>query len=92
MIFMYEKELISVLNARVKELEKKNAELEEKHWGECRLISLYDEAVRDLRTGYFQLLDENVVLRMWIRDHFNGDISETSKAVDEALAKKIENY
>ena len=86
---MYEKELISVLNARVKELEKKNAELEEKHWGECRLISLYDEAVRDLRTGYFQLLDENVVLRMWIRDHFNGDISATSRAVEEALANRI---
>lgn len=86
---MYEKELISVLNARVKELEKKNAELEEKHWGECRLISLYDETVRDLRTGYFQLLDENVVLRMWIRDHFNGDISATSRAVEEALANRI---
>lgn len=89
---MYEQELISVLNTRIKELEKKNAELEEKHWGECRLISLYDEAVRDLRTGYFKLLDENVVLRGWIRDHFNGDVSATSKAVDEALAKKIENY
>lgn len=88
---MYEKELISVLNARVKELEKKNAELEEKHWGECRLISLYDEAVRDLRTGYFQLLDENVVLRMWIRDHFNGDIKATSCAIDEAMQKKIDS-
>lgn len=89
---MYEQELISVLDARIKELEKKNAELEEKHWGECRLISLYDEAVRDLRAGYFKLLDENVVLRGWIRDHFNGDILATSKVVDEALAKKIENY
>lgn len=89
---MYEQELISVLNTRIKELEKKNTELEEKHWGECRLISLYDEAVCDLRNGYFKLLDENVVLRGWIRDHFNRDVSATSKAVDEALAKKIENY
>lgn len=82
---MCEQELISVLNARIKELE-------EKHWSECRLVSLYDEAVRDLRTGYFKLLDENVVLRGWIRDHFNGDVSASSKAVDEELAKKIENY
>lgn len=89
---MYETELINVLNAKVKELEQKNAALEEKHWGECRLISLYDEAVRDLRAGYFKLLDENVVLRGWIRDHFNGNISASSKAVAEALAKKIENY
>lgn len=89
---MYEQELISVLNARMKDLEQKNAALEEKHWGECRLISLYDEAIRDLRAGYFKLLDENVVLRSWIRDHFNGDISAASKAVDEALAKKIKNY
>lgn len=86
---MYEKELINVLNARVKELEKKVSILEEKHWSECGQIARYDDDVRALKSGYFQLLDENVALRMWIRDHFNGNIKETSCAIDEAMQKRI---
>lgn len=86
---MYEKELINVLNTKVKELEKKVSILEEKHWSECGQIARYDDDVRTLKTGYFQLLDENVALRMWIRDHFNGNIKATSCAIDEAMQKRI---
>lgn len=86
---MYEQELINVLNARVKELEKKVSILEEKHWSECRQIALYDDDIRTLKSGYFKLLDENVVLRMWIREHVNGDIDATHTIIDEAMQKKI---
>lgn len=33
--------------AYVKELEAKVAELEDKHWGECRQIAYYDDELRD---------------------------------------------
>lgn len=88
---MYEQELINVLSTKVKELEKKVLILEEKHWSECGQIARYDDDVRALKSGYFQLLDENVALRMWIRDHFNGDIKATSCAIDEAMQKKIDS-
>lgn len=82
---MYEKELINVLNARVKELEKKNAELEEKHLSECRQIALYDEDVRDMRHEIFRLIDENAFLRMWIHNKYEGNVNKTVEAVAEAL-------
>lgn len=82
---MYEKELISVLNSRVKELEQKNAELEEKHWGECRLISQYDSDIREMRHEIFRLIDENAFLRIWIHNKCEGNTSKTVEAVAEAL-------
>lgn len=82
---MYEEELINVLNARVKELEKKNAELEEKHLGECRLISQYDSDLREMRYEIFRLIDENSFLRMWIHNKCEGNKSKTVEAVAEAL-------
>ena len=82
---MYEKELISILNARVKELEKKVSVLEEKHWKECMLIDQYEVDIRDMRYEIFRLIDENAFLRMWIHNKYEGNVNKTVEAVAEAL-------
>lgn len=69
---MYEKEMINVLNARIKELEKKNAELEEKHWNECGQIARYDDDLRILKDEYMKLNLENSELRSYISTRFNS--------------------
>lgn len=41
------KSLLEVKDMRIKELEAKVTELEDKHWNECRQIAHYDEELRD---------------------------------------------
>lgn len=53
------KSLLEVKDRRIKELESKVAELEDKHWSECRQIAHYDVQISE--TGVCLSRDETFI-------------------------------
>lgn len=57
------------IEAYVTELENKVAELEDKHWNECRQIAHYDDELRRAKELLKDAVDGFLFLGAWMDDH-----------------------
>lgn len=77
---------LRALKKENRELKERVKELEAKHLNECGQIALYDDDCRNLKKGFFNLLEENQALRFWI----SWTYKVKADTVDEAVDKIIE--
>lgn len=70
-----------------KEIEIKIEELEDRHWNECRQISEYEMELKTYKSGYFNLLDKYLALKMMLDNQ--TERFENERAINEKLKKRL---
>ena len=76
---------MAALEKRCEELETRNAELEAKHWDECRQIAHYDNDIKSLKA---QIADLKRCVKSLNSDYLTGYISALS-AVEGMIDKML---